>query len=132
MEHTTCAGNFHSFWITTHKSQSMTANNGIVYEPSKSKPFARGLPYIAISRATDLEKVALLLPIRPDHFMNKHFIAENIKINEFYNNLNKKFNTDEETLGKLATLKVCCFMSVLTPLVDGHLKRQRFNTFKVE
>ena len=42
------------------------------------------------------EQVALLLPIRPDHFINKHFIAENIKINEFYNNLNKKFNTDEE------------------------------------
>jgi len=28
--------------------------------------------------------------------MNKNFIAENIKINEFYNNLNEKFNTDEE------------------------------------
>ena len=63
---------------------------------SKNKPFARGLPYVAISRATDLEKVALLLLIRPDHFINKNFIAENIKINEFYNNLNKKFNTDEE------------------------------------
>ena len=93
MEHTTCVGNFHLFF---HKSQSMTAHNGIVYEPSKNKPFARGLPYVAISRATDLEKVALLLPIRPDHFINKNFIAENIKINEFYNNLNKKFNSDEE------------------------------------
>ena len=52
MEYTTCAGNFHSFWlivfITTHKSQSMTAHNGIVYEPSKNKPFARGLPYVAM------------------------------------------------------------------------------------
>jgi len=28
--------------------------------------------------------------------MNKNFIAENRKINEFYNNLNKKINTDEE------------------------------------
>ena len=36
------------------------------------------------------------------------------------------------TLGKLATLKVCCFMSVLTLLVDWHLKRQLFNTLKVE
>jgi hypothetical protein len=60
-----------------------------VYEPSKNKQFARGLPYVVISRVTDLEKVALLLPIRPDHFINKHFIAENIKINEFYNNLDK-------------------------------------------
>ena len=48
----------------------------------KKKPFARGLPYVALSRATDLEKVALLLPIRPDHFINRNFIDENIKINE--------------------------------------------------
>ena len=39
-----------AYSITTHKSQSMTAHNGIVYEPSKNKPFARGLPYVAISR----------------------------------------------------------------------------------
>ena len=73
----------------------MSCHNGIVYEPSKNT-FARGLPYVAISRAADLEKVALLLPIRPDHFINRNFIDENIKINEFYNNLNKKFNADEE------------------------------------
>ena len=86
-----------AYSITTHKSQSMTAHNGIVYEPSKNKPFARGHSYVAISSSNIyVEKVALLLPIRPDHFINKNFIAENIKINEFYNNLNKKFNTDEE------------------------------------
>jgi hypothetical protein len=33
-----------AYSITTHKSQSMTAHKGIVYEPSKNKPFARGLP----------------------------------------------------------------------------------------
>ena len=54
------------------------------------------MPPVAISRATDLDKVALLSAIRPDHFINKTFIAENIKINEFYNNLNKKINSDEE------------------------------------
>ena len=74
----------------------MTAHNGIVYEPSKAKPFARGLPYVAISRATDLDKLALLSAIRPDHFINKTFTAENIKITEFYNKLKTKFNTDEE------------------------------------
>jgi len=58
----------------------------------------QNIKHVAITRATDLEKVALLLPIRPDHFINKHFIAEKIKINEFYNNLNKKFNTDEEII----------------------------------
>ena len=45
-----------------------------------STELARGLPYAAISRTTDLEKVALLLPIRPDHFINKNFIAENVTI----------------------------------------------------
>ena len=43
-----------TFSSTTHKSQSITAHYGIVYEPSKTKPFARGLPYVGISRATDL------------------------------------------------------------------------------
>jgi len=28
-------------------------------------------------------------------FINRNFLEENIKINEFYNNLNKKFNADE-------------------------------------
>ena len=46
-------------------------------KPSKKSPFTRGLPYVAISRATDLDKVALLSPHRTDH----------LKI---------KFNTDEE------------------------------------
>ena len=85
-----------AYSITTHKSQSMTAHNGIAYEPSKNKPFARGLLYVAISRATYVEKVALLLPIRSDHFINKTFIAKNIKITEFYINLNKNFYSDEE------------------------------------
>jgi hypothetical protein len=42
------------------------------------------------------------------------------------------FLDDNTTLGKLATRKVCRFMSVLTPLVDWPLKRQVFNTLKVE
>jgi hypothetical protein len=67
-----------------------------VYEPSKTKPFATGLPYVALSRATDLDKVALLSAIRPDHFINKTFTAENIKITKFYNKLKSKFNSDEE------------------------------------
>ena len=89
-----------AYSITTHKSQSMTAHNGMVYEPSKNKPFARGLRYVAISRATDLKKVALLLPIRPDHFINKTFIAENIKITEFYNNFKFVMACEYEIFGK--------------------------------
>ena len=47
---------------------------------------------------TDLhvDKVASLSPIRPDHFINKIFIAENVKITEFNNKLKTKFNNDEE------------------------------------
>ncbi len=62
----------------------------------KTKPFAKGLPYVAISRAIDLDKITLLSVLRPDHFINKTFTAENIKITEFYNKLKTKFNTDEE------------------------------------
>jgi hypothetical protein len=64
-----------AYSIITHKLQSMTAHNGIVYK---------------LSKATDLEKVALLMQIRQDQFINKNFTAKNIKINEFFNNLNKK------------------------------------------
>jgi hypothetical protein len=60
----------------------MTAHNGIVYDPSK-----KSLPYVAISRATDLGKVALLSPIRTDHFITDKFKAENDTITTFYKNL---------------------------------------------
>jgi len=33
-------------------------------------------------------------------------------------NMNRQYLSAILSLGKLATLKVCCFMSVLTPLVD--------------
>ena len=65
-----------TYSITTHKSQSMTAHNGIVYEP-----------YVVISRATDL---------RTDHFITDKFKAENDTNTTFYKNLKSKFNTDEE------------------------------------
>ena len=35
-----------AYSITTHKSQSMTAHNDIVYEPSQNKQFARSLSYV--------------------------------------------------------------------------------------
>ena len=86
-----------AYSITTHKSQSMTAHNGIVYDPSKKSPFfTRGLPYVAISRATDLDKVALLSPIQTDHFITDKSKAENDTITTFYKNLKIKFITDEE------------------------------------
>jgi hypothetical protein len=72
----------------------MTAHNGIVYEPSMNSPFTRGLPYVALSRATDLEKVSLLSAIRKDHFISNKFMAENETIANFYSSLKKNYSTD--------------------------------------
>ena len=69
----------------------MSAHNDIVYDPSK-----KTLPYVAISRAADLDNVALLSPIRKDHFITDKFKAENDTISRFYKNLKIKFNANEE------------------------------------
>jgi hypothetical protein len=81
-----------AYSITTHKSQSMME----LCMNHKKQNHLLGLPYVAISRATDLDKVVLLSAIRPDHFINKTFTAENIEITEFYHKLKTKFNTYEE------------------------------------
>jgi ATP-dependent exoDNAse (exonuclease V) alpha subunit len=72
----------------------MTAHNGIVYEPSMNSLFTRGLPYVALSRATDLEKVSLLSAIRKDHLISNKFVAENETIANFYSLLNKNYSND--------------------------------------
>lgn len=54
--------------ITTHRSQSLTAHNGAVIEPSNGAPFARGLPYVSCSRTTDISKLLLLRPLTHAHF----------------------------------------------------------------
>ena len=53
----------------------------------KKNPFTTVLPYVAISRATDLDKVALLAPIRTDHFITDKFKAENDTITTIYKNI---------------------------------------------
>jgi hypothetical protein len=52
---------------TIHKAQGLTAKHGIVLEPSRGKPFAMSLEYVAISRACCIEDVILLEPLRRDH-----------------------------------------------------------------
>ena len=42
---------------------------------------------MAISRATDLDKVALLAPIRTDHFITDKYKAENDTITTIYKNI---------------------------------------------
>ena len=72
----TAINKFHSL-INRELPQSMTAHNGIVYEPSNNSPFTRDLPHVALSRATDLDKVSLLSAIRKDHFIANKFMVEN-------------------------------------------------------
>lgn len=91
MVYTTWDGKYRSL-LLIHKSQSMTAHNGIVYEPSINSPFTKGLPYVALSRATDLDKVNLLSAIRKDHFISNKIMAENKTIVNFYSLLKKNYN----------------------------------------
>jgi len=49
-----------------------------------------------MKNTTDLDRVALLSPIRTDHLIIDKFKAENDTITIFYKNLKIKFNTDEE------------------------------------
>jgi hypothetical protein len=43
----------------------------VVITPSPKTPFAMGLEYVAVSRATELNGVVLTGPLRPHHF-NSH------------------------------------------------------------
>ena len=68
--------------ITTHKSQGITAKDGVVYKPSAHKPHTRGLEYVAISRCPDISKLFLLKPLRLEHFNS--YKSEINLINECY------------------------------------------------
>jgi len=57
-----------AFATTTHKAQGITAKHGVVLLPSAGTPFCRGLAYVGISRATNLQKLYLLRSLRIDHF----------------------------------------------------------------
>ena len=57
-----------AYAITTHKMQGATAKFGAVIEPSQTKPFARGLDYVAASRPTALKNLFLLGPLTHNQF----------------------------------------------------------------
>ena len=78
-----------SFACTTHKMQGSTAKFGAVIEPSKGKPFARGLDYVAPSRPTELAKLILLGPLTEAHFTS--FPKERHAIKEEYMRLRESF-----------------------------------------
>ena len=50
---------------------------------------------IHLSRATEIDKVTLLSPLRTDHVIADKFEADNQLIARFYYSLNKCFNTSD-------------------------------------
>ena len=51
-----------AFATTTHKMQGSTVKGNCVTIPSLKSPWARGLDYVANSRATELSKLFLIRP----------------------------------------------------------------------
>jgi hypothetical protein len=72
-----------SFASTIHKYQGLTAQHDVIVQPTPN-PFAFGLEYVAISRTTSLEKLHLLSPLYPKHFLNKRFLKTFEVIHEEY------------------------------------------------
>lgn len=79
-----------AYATTTHKMQGSTARGNCVTMPSENKPWARGLDYVANSRAKDLTKLFLLRPLRESNFTSH--LAERTLIDEEYARLNAKFD----------------------------------------
>lgn len=77
---------------TTHKSQSMTAHNGIIYAPgsSSARVFARGLAYVALSRCTKMENLHLVMPLLMRHFDSHKY--QLFEITNEYERLKQKFH----------------------------------------
>ena len=57
-----------AFATTTHKMQGSTVKGNCVTIPSLKAPWARGLDYVANSRATELSKLFLIRPLKEQHF----------------------------------------------------------------
>ena len=80
--------------ITAHKSQGVTAKGGVIYKPTEfgsdsSRPFTRGLEYVAISRCPAYDKLYLLKPLQPKHFNSFQTQMDDIKA--CYDNFREKF-----------------------------------------
>ena len=81
--------------VTAHKSQGVTAKDGVIYKPTdlskNNRPFARGLEYVAISRCPALSKLYLLQTLQAKHFTSYND-NQMISINECYRKLRNKFS----------------------------------------
>ena len=63
-----------AFATTTHKMQGSTVKGNCVTIPSLKRPWARGLDYVANSRATELSKLFLI-----EHLKDHHFTSHKIE-----------------------------------------------------
>ena len=59
-----------AFASTTHKMQGSTVKGNCVTIPSLKSSWARGLDYVANSRARELSKLFLIRPLKEQHFTN--------------------------------------------------------------
>jgi ATP-dependent exoDNAse (exonuclease V) alpha subunit len=78
-----------AFATTTHKMQGSTVKGNCVTIPSLKCPWARGLDYVANSRATELSKLFLITPLKMQHFTSHE--KEREIINAEYNRLSLLF-----------------------------------------
>jgi hypothetical protein len=84
-----------AFATTTHKMQGSTVRGNCVTIPSLKCPWARGLDYVANSRATELSKLFLLRPLKSQHFTSHE--KERNKIDAEYARLSRLFCSAGET-----------------------------------
>lgn len=69
-----------AFATTTHKMQGSTVKGSCVTIPSLKCPWARGLDYVANSRATELSKLFLIRPLKDQHFTSHKIEREKIDL----------------------------------------------------
>jgi hypothetical protein len=84
---------------TCHKAQGITSKAGVVLLPCSTVPWARGLEYVGMSRATELNKFFLLRHLRQDHFStskehNLRAFNQATLIRNEYKRLRKRHNND--------------------------------------
>ena len=83
-------------WGTVHGNQGANAYNGLVYEPSPKQPFAMGMDYVGISRATSIQSLHLLSPIKAYHFTSHPM--QRFRIAQEYRRLRSLLTDDEREL----------------------------------
>lgn len=65
---------------TIHSAQGLTAEFGVVLQPSQGRPFAYGLEYVGCSRAKSMDQLRILNhPLRVSHFNFDQTSLEKIK-----------------------------------------------------